>query len=59
MGHILWQNLFKQYLLSFFGIKCKCVNICQQVTETQIGYGQLPPQDALITPWFEVAIDLI
>ena len=22
-------------------------------------YGQLPPQDALIPPWFEVAIDLI
>ena len=32
---------------------------CQRTKLPGIGYGQLPPQDALIAPWFEVAIDLI
>ena len=34
-------------------------NICQCAKLPGIGYGHLPPQDALIAPWFEVAIDLI
>ena len=27
--------------------------------ESGLGYSQLPPRDALIAPWFEVANDLI
>ena len=34
-------------------------DFCQQTKLPGIGYGQLPPQDALIAQWFEVAIDLI
>ena len=34
-------------------------NICQCTKLPGIGYGHLPPQDALIAPWYEVAIDLI
>ena len=32
---------------------CKCTKL------PGIGYGHTPPRDALLTPWFEVAIDLI
>ena len=32
---------------------------CQQTKLPGIGYGQLPPQDALIATWFEETIDLI
>ena len=31
----------------------------QQTKLPGIGNGQLPPQDALTAPWFEVSIDLI
>ena len=34
-------------------------NICQSRKLPGIGYGHLPPRDALIAPWFEVAVDLI
>ena len=32
---------------------------CQHKKSKGIGYGHLPPQDALIAPWFKVAVDLI
>ena len=34
-------------------------DVCQRTKLSGPGYGQLPPRDALITPWFEVAVDLI
>ena len=34
-------------------------NTCQHTKLPGIGHGHLPPQDALIAPWYEVAIDLI
>jgi hypothetical protein len=34
-------------------ITCQCTKV------PGIGYSHLPKQDALLTPWFEVAIDLI
>ena len=34
-------------------------NTCQGTKPPGIGYGHAPPRDALLTPWFEVAIDLI
>ena len=34
---------------------CECLS---KVKLPQIEYGQWPPHDALIAPWFEVAIDL-
>ena len=34
-------------------------NPCQQTKLPGIGYGHLPPRDALIAPWFKVAVDLI
>ena len=32
-------------------------DLCQRTKLPGLGYGQLPPQDALIAPWFEVDID--
>ena len=34
-------------------------DICQRTKLPGPGYGLLPPHEALITPWFEVAVDLI
>ena len=34
-------------------------NICQCAKLPGIGHSHLPPRDALIAPWYEVAIDLI
>ena len=31
-------------------------NNCQRAKLPGLGYSQLPPQDALIAPWYEVAI---
>ena len=34
-------------------------DVCQRTKLSGPGYGQLPPRDALVAPWFEVAVDLI
>ena len=34
-------------------------DICQRTKLSGLGYGQFPPRDALVAPWFEVAVDLI
>ena len=49
--HKLLKNRIETFIQS--------CDTCQQTKLPGIGYGQLPPQDALIAPWFEVAIDLI
>ena len=36
-----------------------CCDVCQGVKLSSLGYGQLPPCDTLVAPWFEVAVDLI
>ena len=33
--------------------------MCQRTKLPGIGYGHLPPQNAILTPWFELAFDLI
>ena len=46
-------------------LKCRIESIiqsCDVFERTKLsgpGYGQLPPRDALVAPWFEVAVDLI
>ena len=37
----------------------KCPDECFRYKQTGQGYGHLPPREALVTPWDEVAVDLI
>jgi hypothetical protein len=34
-------------------------DVCQQNKLSGLGYGELPPREALFQPWYEVAIDMI
>ena len=67
LSHIGMTRLYNTISVHFYHKSLKSrietfiqsCDTCQCTKLPGIGYGQLPPQDALIAPWFEVAIDLI
>ena len=60
-------RLYNTISVHFYHTTLKCriesiiqsCDVCQRTKLSGLGYGQLPPHDALIAPWFEVAVDLI
>jgi hypothetical protein len=60
-------RLYNTVCIHFFHSSLKCrieviiqsCDICQTTKLSGLGYGQLPPCDALVALWFEVAVDLI
>ena len=67
LSHIGMTRLYKTISVHFYHktLKSKIeafiqsCDVCQRAKLPGIGYGHLPPRDALIAPWYEVAIDLI
>ena len=67
LSHIGMTRLYNTISVHFYHTTLKrriesiiqSCDVCQRTKLSGPGYGQLPPRDALITPWFEVAVDLI
>ena len=52
-------HFYHQSLKNRIEIFVQSCDKCQHAKLPGICYGHLPPQDALIAPWYEAAIDLI
>ena len=67
LSHIGMTRLYNTISVHFYHSSLKnrietfiqSCDMCQHTKLPGIGFGHAPPQDALLTPWFEVAIDLI
>ena len=67
LSHIGMTRLYNTIFIHFYHSSLKrrieiiiqSCDVCQRTKLSGPGYGQLPPHDTLIAPWFEVAIDLI
>ena len=65
--HIGMTRLYNTISVHFYHVSLKhrietiiqSCDICQRTKLSGPGYGLLPPREALIAPWFEVAVDLI
>ena len=66
LGHCGTQRLYDTVSLRFHGTqlskRCKeflCIDNCNQYKNTGRGYGHMPPRNARLMPWDEIAVDLI
>ena len=67
LSHIGMTRLYNTISVHFYHPSLKrrieviiqSCDICQRTKLSGLGYGQFPPRDALVAPWFEVAVDLI
>jgi transposase InsO family protein len=67
LSHVGMTRLYETIKLHFFhpslklrveAIVRKC-DTCQRSKTPGAGYGELPPRETLLAPWYEVAVDLI
>ena len=65
LNHPSQEQLFHSIYSCFYHPQlCHAINsficdACQKYKLSGAGYGHLPPRDVNLTPWFEVAVDLI
>ena len=67
LSHIGMTRLYNTISVQFFHSLLKCrietmiqsCDVCQRTKLPGMGYGHLPPREALVTQWLDVAIDHI